>query len=184
MAMKHTRRGFLTDLSLAGAAAMLTARDGRAEPAPETTTVRFGKAPVICFAPQYICEALLRAEGFTDVRYVNTTIPTMDEDIASGKLDFQSHLSLDHIMAIDRGLPITVLTGVHAGCYELFAREGIRSIADLKGKRIGAESILLSLMAAYVGLDPKRDVNAGAKMHRRTGVKMHHDGLAAGAQLS
>jgi predicted ATP-dependent serine protease len=27
-------------------------------------------------------------------------------------------------------------------------------------------------------------VNAGAKMHRRTGVKMHHDGLAAGAQLS
>jgi NitT/TauT family transport system substrate-binding protein len=83
----------------------------------------------------------------------------MDEDIGSGKLVFQSNLSLDHIMAIDRGLPITVLTGMHAGCYELFAREGIRSIADLKGERIGAESILLSLMAACVGLDPKRDLN-------------------------
>jgi hypothetical protein len=47
MAMKHTRRRFLTTLSLAGAAAMLTARDGRAEPALETTTVRFGKSPVI-----------------------------------------------------------------------------------------------------------------------------------------
>ena len=70
MAMKHTRRRFLTDLSLAGAAAMLTARDGRAEPL-ETRTVLFGKAPVICFAPQYICEALLRAEGFTDVRYAD-----------------------------------------------------------------------------------------------------------------
>jgi len=159
MAMKHTRRGFLTDLSLAGAAAMLTARDGRAEPAPETTTVRFGKAPVICFAPQYVCEALLRAEGFTDVRYINTTVPTFNEDLGSGKFDFGSHLTLDHAIAIDRGLPITIVTGVHAGCYELFAQEGIRSIADLKGKRIGAESMLLSLMAAYVGLDPKRDLN-------------------------
>jgi hypothetical protein len=27
-------------------------------------------------------------------------------------------------------------------------------------------------------------VNAGAKMHRRTGVKMHHDGPAAEAQFS
>lgn len=160
MTFAQTRRRFLTMTALNGAAGVMTPRRGWAdEPTPETTTVRFGKAPEICFAPQYICEALLRAEGFTDVRYVNTTVPTMDKDIGSGKLDFQSHLSLDHIMAIDRGLPITVLTGVHAGCYELFAREGIRSIADLKGKRIGAESILLSLMAAYVGLDPKRDLN-------------------------
>ena len=142
-----------------GAAAMLTARDGRAEPAPETTTVRFGKAPVICFAPQYICEALLRAEGFTDVRYINTTPATAAEDLGSGKFDFGSHLTLDHAIAIDRGLPITIVTGVHAGCYELFARDDIRSIGDLKGKRIGAESILLSLIAAYVGLDPKRDLN-------------------------
>jgi DNA-binding transcriptional ArsR family regulator len=29
-----------------------------------------------------------------------------------------------------------------------------------------------------------RGVNAGAKMHRRTGVKMHHDGPAAEAQFS
>ena len=93
------------------------------------------------------------------MRYVNTTVPTMDEDLGSGKLDFQSHLTLDHAIAIDRGLPITVVTEVHAGCYELFAHGGIRSIADLKGKRVGSESILLSLMAAYVGLDPKRDLN-------------------------
>jgi NitT/TauT family transport system substrate-binding protein len=130
-----------------------------AEPALETTTVRLGKTRVICFAPQYICEALLRAEGFTDVRYVNTTVQTTEEDLGSGKFDFQSHLPLDHAMAIDRGLPITVVTGVHAGCYELFAHDGIRSIADLKGKRIGAESMLLSLIAAYVGLDPKSDLN-------------------------
>jgi NitT/TauT family transport system substrate-binding protein len=161
MPMIQTRRSFLATTALGGAAGLLSPRRRWAdEPAPETTTVRFAKFPVICFAPQYICEALLRAEGFSDVRYVNnTTVPTVDEDLGSGKFDFQSHLTLDHAIAIDQGLPITIVTGVHAGCYELFAHEGIRSIADLKGKRIGAESMLLSLMAAYVGLDPKRDLN-------------------------
>jgi NitT/TauT family transport system substrate-binding protein len=157
----QTRRSFLTMTALAGAGGLLSPRRGWAdEPPPETTTVRFAKFPVICFAPQYVCEALLRAEGFTDVRYVgNTTVPTVDEDLGNGKFDFQSHLTLDHAIAIDRGLPITIVAGVHAGCYELFAHGDIRSISDLKGKRIGAESILLSLMAAYVGLDPKRDLN-------------------------
>ena len=160
MSQTQTRRSFLAMTALTGAAGLLSPRRGWAdEPALETTTIRLGRAPVICFAPQYICEALLRAEGFTDVRYVNTTVPTMEEDLGSGKLDFQSNLPLDHAIAIDRGLPITIVTGVHAGCYELFAHGGIRSIADLKGKRIGSESILLSLMAAYVGLDPKRDLN-------------------------
>ena len=159
MSQTQTRRSFLAMTALTGAAGLLSPRRGWAdEPALETTTIRLGRAPVICFAPQYICEAL-RAEGFTDVRYVNTTVPTMEEDLGSGKLDFQSNLPLDHAIAIDRGLPITIVTGVHAGCYELFAHGGIRSIADLKGKRIGSESILLSLMAAYVGLDPKRDLN-------------------------
>src|SRR5580700_4172556 len=142
MPMIQTRRCFLT-MTVAGAAGFLQTPIPRARAAErelETTTVRLAKAPVICLAPQYVCEALLRAEGFTDVRYVNTTVTTMDEDLGSGKLDFQSNLTLDHAIAIDRGLPITVVAGVHAGCYELFAHGGIRSIADLKGKRIGSAS--------------------------------------------
>jgi NitT/TauT family transport system substrate-binding protein len=52
------------------------------------------------------------------------------------------------------------VTGVHAGCYELFAHGDIRGLAGLKGKRIGgADSRWLWLMAAYVGLDPKNDLN-------------------------
>ena len=160
MSQVQTRPSFLTMAGVAGAAGLLPPRRAWAgEPALETTTVRLGKFPVICFAPQYICEPLLRAEGFTDVQYVNSTPATADEDLGSGKFDFQSHLPIDHAIAIDRGLPITILTGVHAGCYELFAHEGIRSIAELKGRRIGAESTLLSLIAAYVGLDPKKDLN-------------------------
>jgi NitT/TauT family transport system substrate-binding protein len=112
------------------------------------------------FRPQYVCEALLRAEGFTDVRYVDSKGRTQSEDLARGKFDFTSGLSLFWVTAIDAGMPITVLTGVHAGCYELFAHGNIRGIADLKGKRVGQGGgvELFSMMAAYVGLDPKKDL--------------------------
>jgi NitT/TauT family transport system substrate-binding protein len=61
--------------------------------------------------------------------------------------------------ATDAGDPITLLAGVHVGCFELFARDGIRSITDLKS--VGLKSAppdLLSLIAAHVGLDPKQDL--------------------------
>ena len=50
------------------------------------------------------------------------------------------------------------------GCFELFAREGIGSIAELKGKSIGVQTAgslsqqLVTLMAAQVGLDPVKDI--------------------------
>jgi NitT/TauT family transport system substrate-binding protein len=159
MTFAQTRRRFLTMTALAGAAGIMTPRRGWAdETTLETTTVRLGKFPAICFAPQYVCEALLRADGFTDVRYVETTVRTQDEDLGHSKFDFHSNLPLSHVVAIDRGLPITVLTGLHAGCYELFAHGGIRGIADLKGKTVGGDPPWLSMIAAYVGLDPKKDL--------------------------
>ena len=161
MSQMQTRRRFLTTLSLAGASGILSPRRAwAAEPPLETTTVRFSKFPVICHAQQYVCDALLRAEGFTDVGYVDTTVPTILEDLGNAKFDFASHLSLAHIGAIDRGLPITIVTGLHVGCYELFAHAGIRGITDLKGRRVGQLGApeLISMMAAYVGLDPKKDL--------------------------
>jgi NitT/TauT family transport system substrate-binding protein len=61
-------------------------------------------------------------------------------------------------------LPITVLTGVHTGCFELFAHEPIGTISDLKGKKVGISALggakhrYLSIMAAHVGLDPHKDI--------------------------
>ena len=66
---------------------------------------------------------------------------------------------------MDAGDPITILAGVHSGCFELFANESIHSIADLKGKSVGIQGlgsiphIFLASMAAYVGLDPAKDIN-------------------------
>ena len=160
MTMTQTRREFLTTLSVAGAVGILPSWPAKAtEPALETTTVRFGREPAICFAPQYVCEALLRADGFTDVRYVDTNVTKQSEDLGSGKFDFKSSLSLSWITAIDAGAPIAIVTGVHVGCYELFAHGGIRGIAELKGKTVGTlgGNDFFSAMAAYVGLDPKKD---------------------------
>jgi hypothetical protein len=39
------------------------------------------------FAPQYVCEELLRTEGFTDVRYVETSIQSAQEDLRRGRID-------------------------------------------------------------------------------------------------
>jgi NitT/TauT family transport system substrate-binding protein len=157
----QTRRRFLSTAALACAGGILPLRwADAAEPPPETTTVRFPKIPVICFAPQYVCEELLRIEGFTDIRYLDADGPTMSLDLGRGKFDFVATISMQAIVAVDSGAPITILSGVHAGCYELFGREGIHGVADLKGKKVGltATPELMQMMAAYVGLDPKRDL--------------------------
>jgi NitT/TauT family transport system substrate-binding protein len=70
-------------------------------------------------------------------------------------------LAIDHIIGIDRGAAITIVSGVHGGCYELFAHGTVRTIADLKGKRVseaGGVSLLIPMMAAWVGLDPDKDL--------------------------
>ena len=57
-----------------------------------------------------------------------------------------------------------MIAGVHVGCFELFGNEGIRSIADLKGKSVGVQGlgsgphVFLAAMAAHVGLDPLKDI--------------------------
>src|SRR5271169_6496412 len=116
MPMMQTRRKFLTALSLAGAAGVGGASRALAtEPPPEITTVRFGKFPIICFAPQYVCEELLRTEGFTDIRYLDADGATIPHDLRRGKFDFATSLAMHHIAGIDAGAPIRIVSGVHAG---------------------------------------------------------------------
>jgi NitT/TauT family transport system substrate-binding protein len=161
MPMTLSRRRVLSAIGLAGAGALAAPRVLAAEARLETTTVRFAKIPLICFAPQYVCEDLLRMEGFTDIRYVDTKPGgVFVQDLAEGKYDFTSNVTAQNVVLVDSGLPITLVAGIHAGCYELFASGGIRSIRDLKGKRVGttAATDLLEMMAAFVGLDPKKDL--------------------------
>jgi NitT/TauT family transport system substrate-binding protein len=158
----QTRRRFLTTLSLAGAAGLVRPPlASAAEGALETTTVRIAKLGAACLAPQYVAEELLRAEGFTDIRYVDTPLAAIGETIGRGEVDFSTAFAMDPIQAIDGGAPIVMLASVHVGCYELLASEAIRSVKELKGKSVGLQGSppnLLALMAAHVGLNPTRDI--------------------------
>src|SRR5215472_14353579 len=165
MPMTQTRRDFLTALSAAGAAGLVRAPPTlAAEGALETTTVRLPKFSSICVSPQYAAEELLHAEGFTDVRYVDTPASAVAEAIGQDRLDFGLNYAALFLPAIDGSQPVKVLAGVHVGCFELFAKDGIRTVADLKDRTVGLQDwgstahVLVALMAAHVGLDPAKDI--------------------------
>jgi NitT/TauT family transport system substrate-binding protein len=160
MPQMQTRRRVMAGLAATGTLNLSAPRLLAAPPALETTTIRFGKIAVLCFVPQYVCEELLRAEGFTDIRYLDADVQDLPLHLGRGEFDFATSVTPQHIAAIDIGTPITLVGGVHAGCYELLAHDGIRTVRDLKGKRIGttAATDLIEMMAAYVGLEPKKDL--------------------------
>jgi NitT/TauT family transport system substrate-binding protein len=162
MPITQNRRRFLTTLSLAGAAGFMRASSApAAEGSLETTTVRISNDLAVCEAPLDIAGELLRAEGFTDVGYVDTAADDLSAAIADRKVDFALDFPVLFAPGIDAGKPITVLAGVHVGCFELFAGNDIRTIANLKGKTVGCEiapSAFLRLMVAQVGLDPDKDI--------------------------
>jgi ABC-type nitrate/sulfonate/bicarbonate transport system substrate-binding protein len=57
--------------------------------------------------------------------------------VGKGEADFALEFAAKIVQAIDNGGAVTVLGGVHVGCLELFAKDEIRSIAELKGRTVG-----------------------------------------------
>jgi len=102
-------------------------------------------------------------EGFTDIRFVDET-PKATEQLARGEMDLMVNYASNFILALDKGEASTLLAGVHVGCFVLFGHEEIHGIAGLKGKTVGVPGfgtgpdLLLTVMAAEVGLDPKKDL--------------------------
>ena len=166
MQSTQCRRRFLSMLASAGAGSVIGARGSSAqERPPETTTIRLAKSAGICWAPQYVADQLLRAEGFIDVQYVWREPAGVPGALGRGEVDFSLHFSPHSILTIDAGERLTLVGGVHVGCFELFGHEGIRSIRDLKGKKVGVQAVglaphaFVTSMAAYVGLDPAKDID-------------------------
>jgi NMT1/THI5 like len=105
-----------------------------------------------------------RSCTIADILYVDTPAAAVPDAIGSGKLDFGLNYAPLLIPAVDAGKSLTVLAGAHVGCFELFAKEDIRNVADLKGRSVGVQDwgstghVLVALMAAHVGLDPAKDI--------------------------
>jgi NitT/TauT family transport system substrate-binding protein len=80
--------------------------------------------------------------------------------VERGDLHFDAFFVGGLLRSLDAGSQIITLGGLHIGCFELFAREPIRTVGDLKGRRVGVQRlnsgvhVYLSIMANHVGLDP------------------------------
>jgi len=109
---------------------------------------------------------LLKAEGFTDVQFVKISAggPQFNRALATGEVHFAMNAAPGHVTGVDAEVPIVALAGLHAGCYELFGTDRVRSIRDLKGKTVAVPGlrsgrhVFVAAMAASVGLDPTKDI--------------------------
>src|SRR5689334_23955700 len=164
-----SRRRFLTHASALGAAGSLglQCRVAKAEPPPETTRLRLWEGPVTCIGPQYIAYELLRAEGFSNVEYVKWTPERSawpPENVLAGDVDISLAFVPTDIRHIAAGEPVVILAGSHIGCLEVIGGNRVRTTRELKGKRVAIpragtdEEIFISMFAAYVGLNPRNDI--------------------------
>ena len=162
-----SRRDFLAGASALVAASLFgVPQSALAEPPPETTTFRIAQGPFICYAPQMLAEAMLRLEGFSKVEYVpvpaHYTYPTL---VSDGGVDLAVFGPTSALHALDEGWPLMMVTGLHVGCWELFAKEDIRHVGELSGKRIAilkdraVDHLWIAAMLAYVGVHPEKEIN-------------------------
>lgn len=166
-----TRRDFINRLTAAGAAGVLGVypKPARAEPPPETTSIKIvfdPNVPILCYGPQYVATELLKLEGFTDISYApyDESGPNDARLVGAGSADISTSWAGDLVTSADQGLPVVGLSGMHLGCTEIFAHEGINTFRDLKGKKIAlyaedsSERTWFAMMLAYIGIDPEKEV--------------------------
>jgi NitT/TauT family transport system substrate-binding protein len=157
------RRAFLRSAGVLGLANTLPALG--AEPPPETTRIRLTQTGGICFAPIFVAEQLMRAEGFSDVQYVHTSGGGETTSmLAKGAIDITIRYVASNILDVDAGLPVVMLTGIHPGCFELIGGSRVQTVRDLKDKTVAiaaegnTQHVFLAAVASQVGLKPKSEI--------------------------
>jgi NitT/TauT family transport system substrate-binding protein len=112
-----------------------------------------------------VAEDLLKAEGFSEVTYMETPPGRpVSKSLTVGEADLSMNFVGPNLIRVDQGDPVVFLAGVHVGCFEVFGGERLRRISDLKGKTVsvtaldGTEYVFFASIAAHVGLDPRKDI--------------------------
>ena len=128
-----------------------------------TTHLRLIYSPSLCAAPMYIAieNGYFEDEGL-DVEQVTVDAAHVSEAIGADQVDVGMGLIGKLLQPLENGLPIKFTTGLHTGCTKLLVPgdSGIKSIADLKGKKIGVPGLAdaatvvskRSLSAAGIGV--------------------------------
>src|SRR5262249_9656822 len=134
----------------------------------------FEKDSVSCLAPQVFRE-LLRAEGFTDIRYVegsDAIVRRADaaksgsfaDMIAHGEVDFGRDFAPSHVLEMNAGAPITILAGLHLGCFEVFGKNET-GVGAKPSSREGGSLLGVGAMLADQQIRGAPDVEVGNLSH-------------------
>jgi NitT/TauT family transport system substrate-binding protein len=148
---------------LAGCSPTPAASSGALE--TQTLRIAISNAVSICQAPLWVAQDLLKGAGFTNVTYASSVGASLVVDaVAAGQSDITLQFSGPTLLYLDAGKAITILAGVHVGCFVLFGSSRVQNIGDLKGKTLavsqmgGPDHVYLASMLANVNINPVTEV--------------------------
>lgn len=130
--------------------------------------VRVGYIGLTCEAPIFIAveKGFFKEEGL-DVTLVKCEWANYKDVLALGGFDVTHHLVMYFLKPIEQGLDVKFTGGIHHGCLRVQAgtNGAIRSIEDLRGKRIGVPGmgtppfIFANRVLGAHGINPAKEVS-------------------------
>ncbi|MDF2572487.1 MAG: transporter, substrate-binding protein aliphatic sulfonates family [Sporomusa sp.] len=138
----------MTIVAMTVIAALLLSACGQ-KPVSKTDdfVLKVGYSGSLCEAPVHMAvEKGFFAEEGLKVELIKLAPGTTFEAVTAGKIDAAFGLLASLMQPLSNGLPIKVTTGLHTGCDKVLvpSNSGIKTLADLKGKRIGVPSMTSS----------------------------------------
>ena len=113
----------------------------------EDFVLKIGYMGSLCEAPLHMAvEKGFFAEEGLQVDLIKLAPGTAFEAVTAGTVDAGFGLLASLMQPLSNGLPIKITTGLHTGCDKVLVPKdaGIKTLADLRGKRIGVPSMTSS----------------------------------------
>lgn len=123
---------------------VLTACGQKSVSKVEEYVLKIGYGGSLCEAPLHIAveKGFFEEEGLK-IDLVKLAPGTSFEAVTARKTEAGFGLLASLAQPLSNGLPVKITTGLHTGCDKVIApkESGIKTIADLKGKRVGVPSL-------------------------------------------
>lgn len=130
-------------------------------------TIKVAYLGLTCESPIYVAheKGLFKEQGL-DVEIVKTDWDGLREGLASGNFQANHTLVMYVLKGVEKGSDIKITAGVHTGCLrvQVSPKSPIKSVAELKGKKIGVMTNLGSPPAMFAartlaaaGIDPAHE---------------------------
>src|SRR5213076_2831744 len=139
----------------------------KSDSAATSNKVRVGYIGITCEAPIFTAveKGFFKEEGL-DASLVKCEWANYKDVLALGGFDITHHLVMYFLKPLEQGLDVRFTGGIHRGCLRVqaSAKGNIRTIKDLKGKRIGVPGmgtppfIFANRVMGANGIDASKDV--------------------------